>query len=472
MLRSEVRFPVKSKPVQLIVFLLGEGFLGFLAIVAVALALLQMWFPLTPAGNTLVNLAQWGIIGWFAVEYLVALAFAPSKSAFLRNPWRVIDLATIIIPLLTLLPGVSNALRSSPVLRLIRLVRVVTLGLRVTGVVTRERSRQARNDESSGPVEVCVVPGHEKSASAASWEEFLEWMKSDSADPKWFSVANVGRKELRTVAEAAGVPAEFLESHLVEATYPHVEMENDYAAVFSWLVESPQRSPAERNGLLTLVSRDGVVTLSRHSTDLTRLIKELRPKPELDRLPFPVRMTGEILRVVLEQNEELSGRFERELGALEELPLHESHPGFFEQTFRLKKELSAAQADLWRLKSVLNDLAEGARKLPGSDGNEKEFLRQLSHDTEYLYDTIVNTREELLSLIDLHLNIVSFDMNRVMRVLAVVSVLGLIPAVVGGLFGMNLVDNPWPFTLKEVSFFVVFGMILCLYFFFVKGWLR
>jgi Mg2+ and Co2+ transporter CorA len=56
-----------------------------------------------------------------------------------------------------------------------------------------------------------------------------------------------------------------------------------------------------------------------------------------------------------------------------------------------------------------------------------------------------------------------------MRVLAVVSVLGLIPAVVGGLFGMNLIDNPWPYTLREVAFCVCFGMVLCLYLFFVKG---
>jgi hypothetical protein len=40
------------------------------------------------------------------------------------------------------------------------------------------------------------------------------------------------------------------------------------------------------------------------------------------------------------------------------------------------------------------------------------------------------------------------------------------------LFGMNLMDNPWPFTLPQVSFGVAFGMVLCLYFFFVKGWLR
>src|SRR5581483_4717555 len=105
MLRGEIPFPVKSRPAQFIVFLLGEAFLGFLAIVAVALALFQMWFSLPPAGETLVNLMQWGVIGWFAVEYVVAFTLAKSKRAFLVSPWRWIDLATIIIPLLSLLPG-------------------------------------------------------------------------------------------------------------------------------------------------------------------------------------------------------------------------------------------------------------------------------------------------------------------------------------------------------------------------------
>jgi len=33
-------------------------------------------------------------------------------------------------------------------------------------------------------------------------------------------------------------------------------------------------------------------------------------------------------------------------------------------------------------------------------------------------------------------------------------------------------DNPWPFTLPQVAFGVGFAMILCFYFFVVKGWLR
>ena len=59
-----------------------------------------------------------------------------------------------------------------------------------------------------------------------------------------------------------------------------------------------------------------------------------------------------------------------------------------------------------------------------------------------------------------------------MRVLAVVSALGLIPAIIGGLLGMNLIDTPWMLTLPQVAFGVFFGMVIGLYFFVIKGWLR
>jgi Mg2+ and Co2+ transporter CorA len=54
----------------------------------------------------------------------------------------------------------------------------------------------------------------------------------------------------------------------------------------------------------------------------------------------------------------------------------------------------------------------------------------------------------------------------------VVSVLGLIPAAIGGLLGMNVVGNPWQITLSEVAFGVSMGMLFCLWLFLIKGWLR
>jgi hypothetical protein len=37
---------------------------------------------------------------------------------------------------------------------------------------------------------------------------------------------------------------------------------------------------------------------------------------------------------------------------------------------------------------------------------------------------------------------------------------------------MNVAGNPWAVTLPQVAFGICLGMVLGLYFFFVKGWLR
>lgn len=67
------------------------------------------------------------------------------------------------------------------------------------------------------------------------------------------------------------------------------------------------------------------------------------------------------------------------------------------------------------------------------------------------------------------MNTVSFQMNRFMWLLAMASVLGLAPATVGGLLGMNIEGNPWPVTLDQVVFGVVLVMLAIPYLFFVSS---
>jgi Mg2+ and Co2+ transporter CorA len=471
MLGTDFPFAIRRWPQRALAFLLGEPFLGFLAVVAVALTVLPMLFTVQPATDALIEAGQWMIVAIFGVEYVLALLFAPARRAFLLNPWRLVDLATVAIPLLTLLPGVTGALRSSPVLRLVRLARVITLGMRVSGVVVRDEARR-ETEQRTRPVEVSRVSedGHSPAHSQATWDDFLRWMRTPG--PQWYNVSNVGQDEARKMAAAAGIAPSFIESHLLGASYPHLEVTERYLALFIWVPGSGANAQVERNGLLLLGMGNSLITLSRQAAQLFDLIAAVPLTAQVAQLPFAARMTSLFLRAVVTRNEEWVGRLETEVRALEELPVRESRPQFFERTFRLKKDLSTAQSDLWRLKAILAEFAGGRATFPGGGAGAADFFRGLASDAEYLYETAVNTREGLLSLIELHLNVVSFDMNRVMRVLAVVSVLGLIPGVVGGLFGMNLSDNPWPFTLSQVAFAVVFGMVLCLYLFFVKGWLR
>jgi Mg2+ and Co2+ transporter CorA len=472
MLRSDFPFRSHRWPQRLAMFLLGEAFLGFLAIGATALTLFPLLFDVSARADTGIETAQWAIIAWFAVEYAVALAWAPDRRAFLRNPWRWLDLATILVPLATIVPRVSDALRSSPVLRLVRLVRVITMGIRASGAVVRAEARQAAAAGPAAPARVVLLRGGKPGAgSEVSWSEFLRWVKEPGAE--WFHVAQPSPADLRGIAAAADIPPELLGPQLAGTGYPHVEKVGPYAGFFVMLPEVGAAGEVSREGVYVLVGEENVLSLSRRATALPSLAGTAAESAEQAALRFPARTTHLFLRTVLSQSERLAGFHQDELHALEEVPVRDSRAEFFERTFRLKKELTAVQADLWRLRALLAELADGRAPLPGmAAADERAVFQRLADDAAFLLETVTTTREEVLSLIELHINVVSFDMNRVMRVLAVVSVLGLIPSVVGGLFGMNLADNPWPFTLPQVAFAIGTSMVLALYFFFVKGWLR
>jgi Mg2+ and Co2+ transporter CorA len=347
----------------------------------------------------------------------------------------------------------------------------VTYGVRASGVVVRGRVHLTQEAAASGAAQVMEVQeGPGAKITPASWPELLAWLKSPQ--PAWYHISAPKPEDLDRLAAATNLPRSFLDTHLLATSYAHAVQSSRYLALFVWLPELHANAPTDRYGVLFLAREDGLLSLSRRPTRLLDNLNEAPAEVEEEPRPYARRMLETVVQGVLRQNERLIADLEQGLRALEEIPVRESSPQFFENTFRLKKELSAAQSDLWRLKGVVADLAAARVKIPGDKAGSGEGFARFASKADYLYETVVNLREEVLSVIELHLNVVSFDMNRVMRVLAVVSVLGLIPAVVGGLFGMNLADNPWPFTLPQVSFCVGFGMLVTLYFFFVKGWLR
>jgi Mg2+ and Co2+ transporter CorA len=183
-------------------------------------------------------------------------------------------------------------------------------------------------------------------------------------------------------------------------------------------------------------------------------------------------MTYAVLRVLLERYQEVAVRLDGDVRRLEEIPAREGGPRFFADAFALERELTAIRGDLWRLKGVTASLSEARVHIHGARKEDRELLRSIAEEAESLHETASTLRESLVSLMDLHMNVASFEMNRGMRLLAVLSALGLIPAVVGGLLGMNLIGNPWPATLPQVAYGVFWGMALAVYVFFIKGWIR
>lgn len=441
--------------------LLGEALMGFLALAALGTGLAPFLFSLTPAAESAIDAAEWVIIGLFALEYAVHLAVASDRAAYLRDPWRMLDAAIVLGSLASLLPSISDAARTMPALRILRLFRVLLFGVRAGHGVSSPALRPAR-PLPEGPPRVTRLASGSEAIVAGEWTDLLRWAASPTSE--WIHASNLAPQRLREAAEAAGVPHVMVEAALNESSYPRLESGKRWSSL---TISVPSRSDlASRDPVLMLLTEDDVLSLAVHPLELEK------PPAPLGALPWGPRCALDVVRRVLERNEELAGRLERELRELEALPADESPERFFESTFRLKRALSVAKGDLWRLRGLLQMLAEGRRTLPGIGEEGRAAAARLAEEADYLYETIDNTRESVLSLIDLHINVAAHDTNRFMRLVAIVSTLGLIPAVTGGLMGMNLADSPWPVTLGQVAFGTLILILGVLYAFLAKGWLR
>ena len=192
-------------------------------------------------------------------------------------------------------------------------------------------------------------------------------------------------------------------------------------------------------------------------------------RPALPNFSFPAMILCALLSLARERNLSIAQRFDDEGRRLEAL---EGGSVFLRETFRLRREISTAALDLWHVKAIIRALADGKTKLRGLDLKDEKSLDNLMAETESLYETVNKNKEEIKALIEFHINFKSFEMNKLLKLLAIVSFLGLIPAVAGGLLGMNVAGNPWPVTLGQVAFGVAMGMATVLYVFAVKGWLK
>jgi Mg2+ and Co2+ transporter CorA len=457
--------------------------MGFFAIIALALAIAAMVFDLTLHEDEVLDAFEWAIVSLFALEYVVNLARAKDRLAFVVSGWRVLDLVIIVGPVATIILHGVDPLRATPAV--LRLLRVIVFSARLGGLAVRD-PRRAAPPAVPEVAKISVFRGSGPPRSA-TWEEVRKGLMTPPAD-EWYHASGLDKAQVAEIARDAGISPAFAQT-LGETEYPRVEVYDRFSALFTWIPHLGLEDDAtvERKGVLLFATDYALLTVAKHGIDLQDDLVAVMDDMALPKGTFATRTILGIMKLVLRRYEEVAGHLERHARALELAPVRDSRPEFLEKTFRIQRQVSAIKSDLWRLKGILEAISEGRLSFHGLSNApvadaapEKvaerraanEYLRVLIDEADYVYETVFNAREGLLSLIDLHLNVVSFEMNKVMRVLAVVSAMGLVPTVVGGLLGMNVIGNPWQVTLPEVTFGVATAMILLLYVFLVKGWLR
>ncbi len=456
--------------------ILNDAVMGALALASLFLGVAPGVFSISPGSQALLDGVELAIVGLFAIEYLAALMVASSRRAFVLNPWRILDALIIGLAVGSLFPLVSPAFRSAPALRLLRLGRFALFGVRAgTALAVRDERRASPKGAPAGQQRAHALVGAEALAlEEVEWEAALARIRTDNED--WLFLSGIDAARVDAVASSQGLPAALLRTRLFEAMLPRIERMERYTALFVWYplvaavgdggVPSLRRAP-----VLLVGSAANVVVLTDDPADLlastTGRLQDLDPSH-----PPLARATWALLQSVLRQYARVIEKLEAAHVALEAGQAQLGDRAFLAQTFHLRAEIVRVRNSLKHLKKVLGVVAGEALAIQGIGEGERPLFGLLADDANELYEAVDDLLASVVAVVDLRLNVASFQMNKVMRLLAILTTLTLIPTVTGGLLGMNLIGSPWSASLAQVAFGVAAGMAVSLYVFAVKGWLR
>lgn len=304
---------------------------------------------------------------------------------------------------------------------------------------------------------------------AVDWADFIASLTNRQRE--WFDVFDVAPAHLEALQHASGIPGALLLRSIGPRNFPHLQVSGKLQVITAWLPTVSHGSSLEitRNSVMLAVLEEKVLlTVSVRASPLADwIVQRVLTAGPATESPVLTRVQA-FFHVVLDQNEEALSCLEGFVRSMEEVPMAKSGAGFFQLGFRMRKDLAQIGSDLWRIKGILKAIDDDRIRLPWVPDDDETF-NLMSQQAEFLYETAQNLRDNLISLIELHMSTVSFQMNRLMKLLAVVTALGLIPATIGGLLGMNILGNPWAVTMPQVIFMVVLTVVITLYMLVLSG---
>ncbi len=462
----------------------SEGLMIALSLILIPVLIIPAIVAVPDTTRLIFNTIDETILGVFILEYSFKLACATDRRQFILNPWHLLDLFIIAVPVGAIVVGSYQKLTGSlRLLRLLRLTRSAALG-------TRVYSRQESGLENGGaatvaPSRECTVstlyPAIPENGGGVNARHLRDIPDSESVNfegPEtstiWYDFTSVHETDLLKINRLTGVSASLLEEAIKERAFPWVRIHKNHAAVYLKIMES-RKNPANPKQIfiawkwILIVSRDHIL-LTFSSSPLSAPETLSREALAARETLTPAEITYRFFQKALSGIEETLRAIEDELEYTGSLPISKQPSSFLPATFKLKKESVKMHSWLLHTKDVLNGIVTGKVILQGiEDGSQFSALLDRA---SYLYDISDDTTENVSSLTDYYFNSTSFQMGRVMKLIAVLSALTIIPTVVGSLLGSNLAGNPWPISLGQLIVLVGIAMFATGWVYYQLGWLK
>jgi Mg2+ and Co2+ transporter CorA len=467
--RAEIRETVN------VVF--SDRFMIFLSIIVIPLILIPFLFELDVTVLSFLNICDWIIIVLFVAEYITKLYVAENRWSHFKSPWHLVDLVIIVLPFLQYLV-IAESISGSPslLLRLLRVPRVLVVGGRAVAG-RRMGPSTASTLETAGPdVVIRQVDSNLQVKPNLTWAEFKAHIK-DEEFQEWLDLYNISDEGFTQLSEILRIPEPHFKSRLVDDIYPHINYVQK--ASFIFLQKSKVKYPDQDDSLLT-ISRSGiivicsgtkVITVSKHSVDLLAPVLASVQQSKKG-AGFVVPVLYGILEHMLDDYRSILSELEYEVMLISGTPRSKLPKDFLDRVFQLDKEISRLVSNLMHFKDMLSLTISKKLSLQGFDKTSEESFQVLQESAEYLNEMSHDLIDNLRSIIDLYINQTSFEANKILKILAVITAISVIPSAVSGILGTNLLDVPYGATLWQLSFIITVSMSFIAYTFIKLGWLK
>ena len=459
--------------------------IGLVAVLALAVIFPLFDHNLSEGMKAILNYVNYIVIAAFIAEYVLKLYVEDkSRISFITDPLHVLDLFIIVIALLDFspltlgLPIISNSGELSPMLRLLRVPLRGLLVLALAGKGKTIEDSKKKPDKPAPEKQLKISTLNEEGNTQEYSKGDLSFGKEGK--PIWIDFQDITERDLVYIEEITGIPGEEIKKKLIQGSFPRIDHIGEIPSILLWdsrikdqhYLTSEITSPR----MLVVLKDAKIITLT---TDKSELISRTdRPKDKLNKGNFIVEVLYSLLQLKIKDYGDIVHEIESRINEFERIPIDKTSPEFLHKTFLFKKEIQQVSDNLWHFHQVLDQIINKEDLLHlGIDDTHRRNFNSLHSESKYICRTARNVRESLSSLIELHINTVSYDLNRVMKVIAVITCLAIIPSVIGGLLGVNLVTESgnsigFQLYIPEIVFLVCSSMLLGLYAFYKMGWLR
>ncbi len=470
----------KQRMRETVNLLLPDSLMIFLAVLMAPIVLIPIFVTLPLALDASFKVADYAILAVFILEYLLKTVSARDVWKHIISPWHLLDLFIIVLPLVTLLPVFATEFGFSfPVLRLLRLIRVFALGGRAIDrkIAMSAAAPSADHTPTQPSSEVRVMDvSLENVYKDIQYERLIDFLHSSSHT--WIDISSVSEEDFDRLSKIFGIPRIILENELVDEAYPRVDYFDDYSLIYARIADFKvldkglSRLLVSRDGILVICQGQNIITLSKAPTRIFSLILEKARKIHTPGEPAVVTILYTLLRHILDKDKQIISALEQELMTLEGIPFKDRPSNFLEVTFNLRKEVNQLVPSMLHLKEIISVISTKRVPLEGFSERHEKIFDILMDEATYLHETAANVRDNLQSLIDLYINTTSYQMNKVMRLIAVFTCLGIIPAIILGALGTNVAGNPWNIQLWQVFTVPLILMLALGWIFHRLGWTK